>query len=166
MKVISSSTTFINKWLMPVSWFAGLSIVMLAGITNGAVEQDIMFLVTPLLMMAAGYLMFRNMLWDIVDEVVDFGDRLVVTWKGKKESILISNIMNVSYKVDQNPPRVTLRLRSPCRFGSEITFSPIVRGAYLLNGNRNAIVEDLIVRVDEARTRAARDAAAQEGQAR
>lgn len=65
-----------------------------------------------------------------------------------------ADIMNVSVSTMMNPPRVTLRLRHPTRLGSEILFSPARSFRWLPFGDsKNAIAEDLIVRVDQARSK-------------
>ena len=69
---------------------------------------------------------------------------------GEEDTIALSNIMNVSVSTLTNRPRITLRLVQPRRFGGGIVFSPIMK--LTLNPfGRNAVGEDLIVRVDRAR---------------
>jgi hypothetical protein len=60
--------------------------------------------------------------------------------------------MNVNASTYVNPPRITLRLVTPGRFGNEIAFSPIA-GFRLNPFAKNKIAEDLIVRVDRARSK-------------
>jgi len=49
-----------------------------------------------------------------------------------------------------NPPRITLRLVRPGRFGREITFTPVK--PFTMNPfTRNPVADDLIERVDKAR---------------
>jgi hypothetical protein len=64
----------------------------------------------------------------------------------------LSNIMNVSASTNMNRPQVTLRLVKPGKFGSEVSFSPPSRFSFNPCA-KHPIVEDLIVRVDEARRR-------------
>jgi len=92
----------------------------------------------------------RKLVWDLVDEVYDGGDYLLVRNGGKEDRVALSNIMNVSASTMTNPPRVTLRLSTPGRFGDEIVFSPI-KPITLNLFARNKIADDLIVRVDRAR---------------
>ena len=54
---------------------------------------------------------------DLVDEVWDASDALVVRNKGEEARIRLSDIINVSYSPVGSPPRVTLSLRTPGRFG-------------------------------------------------
>ena len=73
--------------------------------------------------------------------------------KGDEEDMVpLSNVMNVSASTVTNPPRITLRLVTPGKFGDEVTFSPMKD--FTLNPfARNPIAEDLIRRVDQARAR-------------
>jgi hypothetical protein len=62
--------------------------------------------------------------------------------------------MNVSASTNMNPPRITLRLVQPGKFGSELAFSPTM--SFTLNPfAKSGVAEDLIVRVDKARSRRA-----------
>ena len=67
-----------------------------------------------------------------------------------EERVPLANIMNVSASVAMNPPRITLRLVRPGKFGAEIAFSP-VRTFTLNPFARNPVAEDLMLRVDQAR---------------
>lgn len=91
---------------------------------------------------------------DLADEVYDCGDSLLIRNRSKEDTIALSNIMNVSASTYMNPPRVTLRLVTPSKFGSEVAFSPIV-GFTLNPFAKNRVTENLIVRVDQARSRRA-----------
>jgi len=63
-----------------------------------------------------------------------------------------SNVMNVSMSTGLNPPRLSLRVVTPGQLGPEIVFSPARR--FSLNPfARNPIAEDLMVRVDRARSK-------------
>jgi len=54
---------------------------------------------------------------------VSGGDYLLVKNRGV-EAVDLANIMNVSASTAVNPPRITLRLLKPGKFGDEISFSP------------------------------------------
>lgn len=94
----------------------------------------------------------KKLVWDLVDEVYDCGDYLLIKNGEDDIQVPLSEIINVSASVLVNPPRVTLRLAKPGKLGDEISFSPIKR--FTLNPfARNEIVDNLIVRVDQARYR-------------
>lgn len=63
--------------------------------------------------------------------------------------------MNVSSMMLVNPPRVTLRLIEPGKFGKEIVFSP-VRPLTLNPFAGNPVMDGLIERVYRTRSAAAR----------
>jgi len=83
---------------------------------------------------------------DCVDDVFDCGDHLLVKKSGREETVLLSNIINLNLSTNpQNiSARITLRLASPGKFGTEITFSPPPQ-IYMGFPPRNEIAEDLLV---------------------
>ena len=151
MKVISNRSTKFYKYGFPVIWFGFLCFFVVTGFATGATRQSPVFFVVPCLMAAIGFVVFRKMFWVLADEVQDGGDHLVVRRGSDQVTVPLSDIMNVSATTNMNPPQVTLRLATPCRLGTELVFSPAT-GFFSLNPFRkNQIVEDLIVRVDNAR---------------
>jgi hypothetical protein len=151
MKKISSTYTFISKKVFPLLWFGFLAFFVASTILAGAAKKDLMFLVVPAVMAVFGFLLLKKLVGDLVDEVYDYGDFLLIRNRGEEERVALSNIMNVSASTYTNPPRITLRLVNPGKFGKEIAFSPIAR--FTLNPfAKNQVAEDLIVRVDQART--------------
>lgn len=151
MVVISSGKTKFYKYVFPAIWFGILAIFFVTGLTTGAGRQPPMFFVVPAAMAGFGYFFFKKTLWVMVDEVKNGGDFLVVRNRGEEVRVDLSNIMNVSASTNMNPPQVTLRLVRPCKFGSELVFSPAKKGFSLNPFRKNEIVEDLMVRVDNAR---------------
>lgn len=108
------------------------------------------FLIFPVLMGAFGYFILKKLVFDLVDEVYDFGDFLVVKNNNEEVKVPLTNIKNISYSYFTNPKRVTLSLREPCAFGKEISFSPPV--ILTLNPfQKNPLVDELIEKVDQAR---------------
>lgn len=152
MTKISSGNTRFYKKVFPVMWFGILTVFLIAAVSTGALEESMMLLLVPLAMGVFGFFFFKNLFWDLADEVYDCGDSLLIRYRGQEETIPLSNIMNVSASTQMNPPRVTLRLVVPNNFGTEIAFSPAK--PFSINPfAKSEIVEDLIVRVDRARTR-------------
>jgi hypothetical protein len=154
MKKISSNSLFITKKLFPVLWFGILAFILVMMISSKVYEKAPIALVGPCLMAILGYFLMRKLVWDLVDEVYDCGDSLLIKERGKEEYIPLSEIINVSASMLVNPPRVTLRLIRPGKFGDEISFSPI-RPFAINPFARNQITDDLIIRVDAARTKRA-----------
>ena len=151
MRRISSRTTFWYKRVFPIVWFGVLALFVTVGVFSSAFgngTQLVPFIVMPAVMAVIGYVIMKKVVFDLVDEVWDDGAMLVVRDKGREERIALSNIMNVSYSPLMNPPRVTLMLRQPSNFGSEITFSAPIRFAPFA---KSPVIEDLIRRVDATR---------------
>jgi hypothetical protein len=94
--------------------------------------------------------MLKLLIWNLVDEVEDHGDYLVVRNQDEQERIPLSNISGVSGTMMTNPPQVTLRLVTPGRFGSKVTFTPAMHFRFNPFA-KPLIVDELRDRVDRAR---------------
>ena len=151
MKRISSRNTFIAKKVFPVLWF-GFLILFVSIAVIGTGQRVLPFLLVPAMMAVFGFFLMKRLVWDLVDEVYDCGDFLLIRNRGKEDDVALSNIMNVSASLLLNPPRITLRLVNPGKFGKEIAFSP-VRGFTLNPFAKDQISEELMVRVDQARSK-------------
>ncbi len=154
LKRISSRQTFFLKNVFPVFWFGFLFLLlmlpMIGARTN--IRKELGFMVVPILLAVFGSFIMKKMVWTLADEVYDCGDFLLVRNRGEEENVALSNIMNVSATTFINPPRITLRLVTPGKFGQEIAFSPI-RPFTLNPAAKDPVSEDLIVRVDQARSK-------------
>lgn len=151
MRRISSRTTFWYKWVFPIIWFGGLAAFAVVGLLINVIgyrAEFLPFLILPVVMAAFGYVLMKKLVFDLVDEVWDDGAALIVRDRGREDRVALSNIMNVSYSPLINPPRVTLMLRQPSNFGSEISFSAPVR---FVPFAKSPVIEDLIRRIDAAR---------------
>jgi hypothetical protein len=150
MKKISGGSTFYYERILPVMLF-GLPVFFLY-ITFSAPHgpPPLLGLLPMLVLVPIFYLMLRKLVWDLADEVWDGGDHLVVKIGIDSETVPLSNIMNVSASTLVNPPRITLRLMNPGRFGQEISFSP-PRNSIFNPFARNPVADDLIERVHRAK---------------
>jgi hypothetical protein len=149
---LSSKMTFFNKRIFPVIWFGISLLILLTGIVaawNGA-QVPVPLFIVPIGLTVLGYVILKLLVFDLVDEVWDEGDALVIRNSGLEERIQIANIINVSHTTFTNPPRITLTLHHPCRFGKDVAFSPLAR---LNPFSRHPIATELIDRVDAARQR-------------
>jgi len=151
VKVISSRQTFFIKKIFPVIWLGFLSVFTLVSVLGGAVRKDPVFLVIPVVMVLFGALMFRLLIWDLADEVQDSGDALIIRRRGVEDRILLSDVMNISMSRMTNPPRLSLRLRKPGKFGDEVSFIPPKNFSFNPFA-RHPLAEDLIQRTDRARS--------------
>lgn len=151
MKKISSGNTYFLKRILPVIFFIiplGIIVSMLTVQTTRPVP--VVALLAPCVVALVGFFVIRQLVMDLADEVLDGGDFLLVRNRGQEERIPLANIMNVSLSANINPPRITLRLVKPGKFGDEVAFSP-PRSVSFKPFARNPIAEDLMLRVDRAR---------------
>lgn len=153
---ISSRAVWFQKKVFPLMWFGVMGLFLVVAITallSG--ERDAvwpMFLIMPIAVAAAGYFMMRKMIWPLMDEVYDADEYLVVTRGAEEERIPLSEIINISAPPGQ-ATYVTLRLRNAGRFGHEISF--LAESSFTFNPfAKNRVVEELITRVDRARSMA------------
>ncbi len=145
-----SQPVFVIKWFVP-GLFVLVAIAMLSlAFLDERLKFNPVVLLGPVMVLTVGIIVFRMLVWDLADEVRDGGDYLLVRRGRIEERVPLTNIMNVSASVMVNPPRIELRLLEPNRFGNRIVFSPAKNGS-LNPFARNAVAEDLIVRVDQAR---------------
>ena len=151
MKQLSSRRAWFYKRVFPVLWFGVLGVVGTGMLVSGAATRQPGMLIGPCVMAVIGFVLMKQLIWDLVDEVFDAGDYLVVRNGGQEEHVALSNIMNVSATTMMNPPRITLRLVTPGKFGPEISFSPVVSLGFSLR-RRSAVADDLIERAYRART--------------
>ena len=157
MNTISSKQTYFSKRVFPILWLGGVAIFLVFGLataTSHQVPADPMVLVVPVVMLVFGFVLFRKLLWDLADEVQDGGSFLLVRKGPVERRIPLANITNVSMSQLTNPKRLTLRLRTPCEFGDEVVFIPKAPLFSLNPFARNAVAEDLLRRVDQARMKA------------
>jgi hypothetical protein len=150
MKRISSSMTFVSKRVFPAIWLGMVAIFFVFGISSGAGTESALFIIQPLLMFVFGLVMFKALVWDLVDEVYDCGDSLLIRNRGREYIVPLSEIMNVSSSTFMKPPRITLRLASPGDLGADVTFMPPRKFSFNPFA-KSEVAEDLIERVDRAR---------------
>ena len=150
MQRISSRSTFFTKRVFPVIWFGFLAFFVFATIRTKKARDlnPAGILIGPAIMAGVGFFVMKKLVFNLADEVSDDGDALIVRFGSEEERIPLSQIMNVSYSYMSNPNRVTLTLRTPCRFGTEVAFTPPQR---FLPFAKSPIVADLIERIDATR---------------
>ncbi|HYL03309.1 MAG TPA: hypothetical protein VEU54_07805 [Steroidobacteraceae bacterium] len=153
-KRISSRNTFFLKRFLPVLLLGVVALMlvppMLLALHGRAFPYPV--LVVPLFLGIIFYVVLRRLVFDLADEVYDEGDALRVRFGDEEERIPLAEIVNLSYAGLTNPPRITLTLRNPGRFGKEVTFSPQQRFLSPLF-RKDPLVGELIERVDAARRR-------------
>jgi hypothetical protein len=154
---LSSSVTWMTKYAFPIVWFGSLAVFEAAALIGGVTERHplpgargLMPVILPVFMGAIGYFVFRTLLADLVDEVIDEGQTLLVRNRGREDRIALADVVNVNHSQLSNPERITLQLRYESAFGHKITFTPRTR---IWRFSTNPIAADLIERVDAARRR-------------
>lgn len=141
--------TFFYKRVFPVIWFGALAFIAGPALfsENGPPAP---FLLVFVFMAVVGYIMFRKLLFDAVDEVHDDGDSLLLRNGSEQVRVNLRDIKNISYSPWVNPPRVTLSLRHATPLGDEVSF---LAESTMIPFVKNKKIVDLIDRVDEARRR-------------
>ena len=154
MQVISSRWTFFYKRVFPVFWFGFIALFIATALllSQNGVELNPMFLVSPVVMAAFGWFILRRLAFDLADEVVDADDALIVRKGGAEARIALADIVNVDSSVTARPPRITLTLRTPGRFGRKIAFLPPSDSNLFTPFAANPTAEQLIDRIDRARS--------------
>jgi hypothetical protein len=146
---ISSGWTFFYKRVLPAIWFGFL--ILFVGISVFAGQRSGNFfplVIVPVVMIGFGYFIMKKLVLDLVDEVRVDGDTLIVKNKGEEQRIAFTNVKNVNYSPYVNPPRVTVSLRHPTKFGDRVTFCAPVR---FVPFSSSPMIADLIDRIDKAR---------------
>jgi uncharacterized membrane protein YobD (UPF0266 family) len=133
-------------------FFGLLGLLFLSLLMSGAYELSPLLLVGVGIMAVYGVCSLRMSRGDCVDDVFDCGDHLLVKKSGLEDTVPFSNIVKVNFsKNPQNiSAQITLRLASPGKFGTEISFAPPPK-IYLGFPPRNEIAEDLFARAEKAR---------------
>jgi hypothetical protein len=150
MKRISSRMTFFQKRIFPTIWFGVLGLMGLVLARDVITGRAPAVMLLPLLLpIAFGYVIMRNLIWDLVDAVYDCGDHLLVRNADREERVDLSNVIDVSYTTFTNPERVTLKLREPIGQRQKIVFNPPSR---LFRIGCSPVVEALIQRIGAAKS--------------
>lgn len=160
MRKISSTLTFYYKTIFPSFWFGILALFLVVAFVKGAVlERGVPFIIIPILMGAAGYVLMKWIIWDLVDEVYDAGKLLVIKKGGHEYRVLLADITDVTAFTHITPPRITLRLTgasSTGPLGTEVAFLPV--RSLLSPFSKSEVAEDLIRRVNRVRSERAETA--------
>jgi hypothetical protein len=157
MRRISSRLTSFYKKTFPVIWCVAVAItLMMVLVAMRAGKQGaLIFLVLPLLMIVIGYLIYRNLVADMVDEVWLEGDAIIVKNRDELEKIPLCDVTDVDVSTMMNPRRITLTLRNDTRFGRRIVFMPAVESvSFTYSFKPDPIATELIGRIDALRTSA------------
>lgn len=158
MRQLSSSLTFFYKRVFPVLWIGfvltifGVQVwAMQHARANAPSPPFFPLVLMPLFMVGVMLLLYRKLLYDLLDEVWLDGDYLVVKNRGEKIRVALRDVMNVNATTMTNPRRVTLMLRTDSRFGRNLTFMPASPRGFMSAFKPDPIATELIERVDALR---------------
>ncbi len=153
MKKISSKMTVYYKVLYPVFWFGFLAIFSLASllgsIFGGEGGPGPWFFLFPVFMALFGYVLFKHLVFDLIDEVYDAGDFLLFRNSGTVVKVFLKDIKNVNYVAIGSPRRITMIVRHETELGKELSFAaPASANPF----KKSKDVAELIDRIDQARS--------------
>ena len=150
MKKISSGYTFFWKRIYPTIFLGGILFIIVYGVLSdpNIVDKIPVYIVLSV-MFILGIFFCKFFVFDLIDEVYDEGDSLLFINRGKKVSVALKDIKNLSYQQLQKPQRITVSVRYETELGSKLSFSPI--GCFSVFSLKNKTVQELIDRIDEAR---------------
>ena len=157
MRRLSSSYTYFYKRIFPWLWFGFLAVIVLIVASSSlARHASVMpFLIGPAFMAVLGFVLYRKLIADLVDEVWLAGDMLLVKNRGDEISVGLRDVVNVNAISVTNPRRITLMLRNDTRMGQHISFMPAIQsGSFVSSFKPDPIASELIARVDALRTHA------------
>jgi hypothetical protein len=152
VKRISSFWTPLSKWIFTAIFLGILAVVCLVAIVDGKLSTQPSFFVGPTLAAVFVYVLQRVLASDLADEVLDFGEYLVVRHGKRKDRVYLRNLIKVEVSKAINPQRMTLHLVEPSLFGRLISFSPVSSKSFNPFG-QHQLVEELMSRAQEARAK-------------
>ena len=120
-----SHYTFFRKRVFPAIWIGFWSSFVFLGF---AVARDpnlglLILTAFALTLAVAGHFVARAITADLADEVWDCGEELLVKHRGREGRVLLTDCTKVEF-TGSRPPRITLILRQPSVFGTQISFCP------------------------------------------
>ena len=155
MRVISSRATFFHKKVFAVVWFGFLALAagsMLWDVLRGVGDASAMDFVFIGFLAFLGFGIMNALVFDVADEVIDYGEYLIVRKGDHEVRVELWEILRVNDVRFVNPPRVTLRLERARKFGRDISFIPADELRRRINPfGKSAIAAELMERVDAAR---------------
>lgn len=123
MRKISSSMTVWHKRLFPAIWFGMFALYFLFALQHRPL-QPVALAIGPA-MMLFGFLVMRTYVWDLADEVLDYGDRLVIRKGALRQTLPLREVAQLQITRNTNPIRLTLTPAAPGVLGDKIVFVPL-----------------------------------------
>jgi hypothetical protein len=153
MRRLSSTMTVFYKRVFPVIWLLLLVLPILA-LRNIPTRSGYPLwpsFVPTLMIFIVGFVLYRKLISDLVDEVWLDGDQLLVKNRGQQARTALADVININASTLTNPRRITVMLRTDSRFGRHVTFIPASPIGFMSAFKPDPIATELIERVDAIR---------------
>ncbi len=122
MPQLSAGHMYLAKWLLPALTFMGVAVWTIARkVPHTAAD----FISHGFALCVLGVILvyfLRRDIWGLADEVLDGGHFLLVRRRNLRDSLLLTNVVDVGVTNQLNSTRIVLRLRTPSVFGETIAF--------------------------------------------
>jgi hypothetical protein len=153
MRRLSSTMTVFYKRVLPVIWllFLLLPILTLRMVSTRSGYPLWPSFVPTLMIFIIGFVLYRKLISDLVDEVWLDGDQLLVKNRGRQALTALADVININASTVTNPRRITVMLRTDSRFGRHVTFIPASPIGLMSAFKPDPIATELIERVDAIR---------------
>ena len=153
MRRLSSTLTVFYKRVFPVIWlfFLGLPAFLLWNAPSRSGQPVWPSFLPSLMIFIIGAVLYRKLIFDLVDEVWLDGDQLLVKNRGQQARTALADVINVNSSTMTNPWRVTVMLRTDSRFGRNLSFIPASPRGFTAAFKPDPIASELIERVDALR---------------
>ena len=149
VKLFTDRQVFNYKCLIPVVLIGIISVAIFAAeLLKRNTVLDVILLLVVGKFVFTGWNLYRLMKSDLIDEVYDDGDSLVLVQRGRCESVMLKEIINVNYQSGFNTSMVTLTFRYSTRLGRKISFK---HPTEIMPSMGQKSVDELILRIDMAR---------------
>lgn len=145
MRRISSSMTVWHKRIFPVIWFGLLGVYLFFALRHRPLPI-VPLAIAPALMLF-GFFVMRAYVWDLADEVLDDGDRLMIRKGALQQTLLLRDVAEVRITRNSDPTRLTLVLAAPGVLGDKIVFVPAFAAASLVPFSRHPLAKELEDRI-------------------
>ena len=143
MKIISASPKF-EKLIVPSICFGWFLFSFIFAVSRSFLIVTVPFIFIAVVM----FFYFKNITWDLADEVIDQGNSLLFKKGRLEQEILLKDIISISYTRLFCPERAIIYSRTNGAIGNELAFKLPTNGFKISKKN---LVKDLMLRVDNAR---------------
>lgn len=149
-KKIHSTFTKLNKIFWVIFLFA-LPAFALFAIRDLVLFTPYFIQVVIILGIVPAYFLFIKPILSTADEAYDYGSYILIKKNHEQMQINLDEIINIRYPASQNQLMfAALKINRSTKFGEEILFMPQGK-LFKSNAYKNEVIDDLIIRIDEAK---------------